>query len=517
VSALPALAQSCYHAGAVSAPPFAKILIANRGEIAVRIIRACREMGIRSVAVFSEADRESLHVLLADEAVLIGPPQASESYLAIDRITDAARATGAEAVHPGYGFLAENARFAEACAAAGLAFIGPPAPAIRAMGDKLAARRAAIQSNVPVVPGTQTAIADDGAAARLVGEIGLPVMIKAAHGGGGKGMRLVREAGEVASALRAARSEAQAAFGDGTVYVERYVEDPRHIEIQILADAHGAVVHLGERECSIQRRHQKLIEECPSPFVDADLRRRMGEAACRVAAAVGYVNAGTVEFLVDRDRNFYFLEMNTRIQVEHPVTELVTGVDLVKQQIRIAAGEKLGLVQDDVTWTGWAIECRINAEDPYAGFIPSPGRITGLRPASGPGVRDDSGVYSGYTIPRYYDTLMAKLIVWGADRETAIARMARALSEYTVVGVTTTIPLLMRVIGDEEFGAGRISTHFLDRRLGADRAEARGDHRAVALIAAAIAAYEKAGRQEAAAPVSSARASGWRRPPWRQS
>jgi acetyl-CoA carboxylase biotin carboxylase subunit len=506
---------SCYHSGAVTRP-FAKVLIANRGEIAVRIIRACREMGIATVAVFSDADRESLHVMLADEAVQLGPAPASESYLAVDRIIDAARATGAAAVHPGYGFLAENADFAEACAAAGLVFIGPPPAAIRAMGDKIAARRVAMEMKVPVVPGTAEPLADDAAAARVAAEVGYPVMIKAAMGGGGKGMRLVRTPGELAAGLRAARSEAGAAFGDRAVYVERYVEEPRHIEIQVLADAHGTVVHLGERECSIQRRHQKLVEESPSPFVTPELRRRMGDAACRVAAAVGYANAGTVEFLVDPDGAFYFLEMNTRLQVEHPVTELVTGRDIVKDQLRIAAGDRVGVSQADVTWNGWAIECRINAEDPYASFIPCPGRITSLRPAGGPWVRDDSGVYDGCIIPRFYDTLMAKLIVWGPDRAAAIARMARALGEYKVVGVQTTIPVLQHVMADPDFAAGRLSTHFLDRLLLADRPEAGGRRRTVALVAAALAAYDRAGRQ---ATVPAPAASGaWRqaaRPGWR--
>ena len=492
--------------------PFRKVLIANRGEIAVRVIRACREMGIASVAVFSEADRESLHVLLADEAVLLGPPPAAESYLAVDRIIAAARTTGADAVHPGYGFLAENAAFAEACGAAGLVFIGPPPAAIRSMGDKMAARRVAVQLRVPVVPGTERPLGDDAEAARIASEVGYPVMVKAAMGGGGKGMRLVRTPGELPGALRAARSEASAAFGDAAVYIERYVEEPRHIEVQVLGDGHGNVVHLGERECSIQRRHQKLIEESPSPFVDPDLRRRMGEAACRIAAAVGYVNAGTVEFLVDGDRNFYFLEMNTRLQVEHPVTELVTGRDLVKQQLRIAAGEKLGFTQDDVAWNGWAIECRINAEDPYAGFIPSPGRIVSLRPASGPWVRDDSGVYSGYTIPRFYDTLMAKLIVWGSDREAAIACMTRALAEYKVVGVQTTIPILQHIMRDEDFVAGRLSTQFLERLMGVDRPEAAGRRRTVALIAAALAAYDRAGKR---APAPAPPGPGaWRQATW---
>jgi acetyl-CoA carboxylase, biotin carboxylase subunit len=492
-------------------PPFATVLIANRGEIAVRVIRACREMGIGTVAVFSEADRESLHVLMADRAVPLGAAPASESYLNADKIIAAARATGAEAVHPGYGFLAENADFAEACAAAGVTFIGPPPAALRSMGNKMAARRVAIQMSVPVVPGMERPVADDAEAVRLASDVGYPIMIKAALGGGGKGMRLVRRQEELAGALRAARSEAGAAFGDAAVYIERYVEEPRHIEIQILADGHGGVVHLGERECSIQRRHQKLIEESPSPFVTPELRRQMGDAACRVAAAAGYVNAGTVEFLVDRERNFYFLEMNTRLQVEHPVTELVTGRDLVKEQLRIAAGEKLGFGQDDVAWNGWAIECRINAENPYAGFLPSPGRIASLRPATGPWVRDDSGVYAGYTIPRFYDTLMAKLIVWGPSREAAIARMARALAEYKVVGVPTTIPILQHIVGNDDFVAGRLSTHFLDRLLGSDRPEAAGRRRTIALVAAALAAFDRAGKQT---PMTSPTPAAWRQAGW---
>jgi len=501
--------------------PFGKVLIANRGEIAVRVIRACRELGIKTVAVFSEADRESLHVLLADEAVPIGPPPATESYLVIDKLIAAARATGAEAVHPGYGFLAENAKFAQACLDAKLTFIGPPPAAIRAMGDKMAARRVAIKMGVPVVPGTEQPVSDDAEAVRVAERVGYPVMLKAAMGGGGKGMRLVRAPGELTGALRAARSEAGAAFGDAAVYIERYVEEPRHIEIQILADAHGGVVYLGERECSIQRRHQKLVEESPSPFVTPEMRRRMGEAACRVAAAVGYVNAGTVEFLVDRERNFYFLEMNTRLQVEHPVTELVTGRDLVKDQLRIAAGEKLGFGQDDVVLHGWAIECRVNAEDPFASFIPSPGKVVGLQAPGGPWVRNDTGVYAGCTISRFYDTLMAKLIVWGPDREAAIARMGRALGEYTVAGVQTTIPILQRIVAHPDFVAGRLSTGFMERLLAADKPEAAGRHRMIALIAAALTAYERAGRPTPAAgphagPASTA--SAWRqalRPGWR--
>ncbi|MGH7415097.1 MAG: ATP-grasp domain-containing protein, partial [Candidatus Rokuibacteriota bacterium] len=369
----------------------------------------------------------------------------------------------------------------------------------------------------PMVPGTLEPLAGEAEAREAARRIGFPVMLKAAMGGGGKGMRLVRAPGELAGALRGARSEAGAAFGDAAVYIEGYVEEPRHVEIQVLADAHGGVVYLGERECSIQRRHQKLVEESPSPFVPPEMRRLMGEAACRVAAAVGYVNAGTVEFLVDRDRRFYFLEMNTRLQVEHPVTELVTGRDLVRDQLRIAAGEKLGFGQDDVALDGWAIECRVNAEDPFASFMPSPGKVSGLRVPSGPGVRDDTGIYAGCTIPRFYDTLIAKLIVWGPDREAAIARMTRALGEYEVVGVQTTIPILQRVIAHPDFIAGRLSTGFMERLLAVDRPEAAGRHRTIALIAAALTAYERAGHQAPPATPPAA-PSAWRqalRPHWR--
>jgi acetyl-CoA carboxylase biotin carboxylase subunit len=498
-------------------PLFTKVLIANRGEIAVRVIRACREMGIATVAVFSEADREALHVLQADEAVAIGPAPAAESYLSQDKIIAAARTTGAQAIHPGYGFLAENADFAEACAAAGLVFIGPPPAALRATGDKLAARRVAAKLGVPLVPGTSQPLADGAEAARAAAEIGYPVMIKAALGGGGKGMRLVRAYAELEGALRSARSEAGSAFGDATVYIEKYIAAPRHIEIQVLADAHGAVVHLGERECSIQRRNQKLVEESPSPCVIPELRRLMGEAACRIAAAAGYVNAGTVEFLVDRDGKFYFLEINARLQVEHPVTEFVTGRDLVREQIRIAAGEKLGYAQEDIAFSGHAIECRINAEDPDANFMPSPGKILGLRAPGGPWVRDDSGVYEGYTVPRYYDTLMAKLIVWAPDREAAIARMDRALAEYHVSGLRTTLPVLRRIVRHPDFAAGKLDTGFMERLPGG---HGTGSRRTVALIAAVLEAYERAGREAAPAaaqgPGPWARAgrpgaSGWRR------
>ncbi len=484
----------------------------------MRVIRACRELGLGTVAVFSDADREALHVLMADEAYPIGPSEPAASYLAVERIVQVAKAAGADAIHPGYGFLSENPLFAEACVAAGLTFIGPPAAAMRAMSDKTAARRTAIGLQVPVVPGTVSAVGDDAEAARIARDIGYPVMVKAAMGGGGKGMRLVHAERDLPDALRMARAEAGGAFGDPSVYLERVVPEPRHIEIQILADTHGNLVHLGERECSIQRRHQKLIEESPSPVVDGAMRARMGEAACRIAAAAGYVNAGTVEFLVDRDRNFYFLEMNTRLQVEHPVTEMVTGVDLVREQLRIAAGEPLALRQSDVDVRGAAIECRINAEDPFAGWLPSPGTITGLRVPEGPWVRNDSGAYEGCTVPRFYDTLVAKLIVWGADRDDAIRRMRRALGEYRVAGVRTTIPALARILEHPDFVAGRLSTALLERIVPTLR-PGEGRHRAVALIAAALTAYERAGRSTppAARPPSAWRlggrsAWGWRRP-----
>ena len=484
-----------------------KLLVANRGEIAVRVVRACRELGIATVAVYSEADREAPHVQLADEAYAIGAAPATESYLVVDRLVQTARRAGADAVHPGYGFLSENPVFAEACAQGGLTFVGPPAAAMRRMGSKTAARSLARELGVPMVPGTLDAVASDADAARAARDIGYPVMLKAAMGGGGKGMRLVRRAEDLAEALRAARAEAGAAFGDAAVYLERAVVEPRHIEIQIVADTHGNVIHLGERECSIQRRHQKLVEECPSPFVDAELRARMGEAACRLARAAGYVNAGTVEFLVDAERNFYFLEMNTRLQVEHPVTEMVTGIDLVHEQLRVAAGDTLVLAQADVAWRGWAIECRVNAEDPFAGWLPSPGTITSLHAPAGPWVRDDSGIYEGYTVPRFYDTLMSKLIVWGADRDAACERMLRALAEYRVVGVRTTIPALTRIIAHPDFRAGRLSTAFLERVLPELRAN-DGRFATIAVIAAVLAEHEGARRVPAAA--ESAALPAWR-------
>jgi acetyl-CoA carboxylase biotin carboxylase subunit len=488
-----------------------KVLVANRGEIAVRVIRACRELGLGTVAVFSEPDREALHVQLADEAYLIGPAAARESYLAIDKLIAIARRAGADAVHPGYGFLAENWRFAEACQAAGLTFIGPPPSAIRTMGDKTAARQLARHLGVPMVPGTVHPLTSDEEASAAARELGFPLMVKAALGGGGKGMRLVRRETDLADALRLARVEAQGAFADAAVYLERLVSEPRHVEVQILADTLGNVIHLGERECSIQRRHQKLIEECPAPGMDALRREQMGEAACRLARAAGYVNAGTVEFLIDGSGDFYFLEMNTRLQVEHPVTELVTGIDIVHQQLRVAAGEPLGSTQSDIFWRGAAIECRINAEDPYAGWLPSPGTITGLRPAAGPGIREDSGVYEGFTVPGDYDTLMSKLVAWGTDREGAMARMRRALAEYRVAGVRTTIPVLRQIIAHEDFLAGRLSTDLLERLLPGFRA-ADDRHRSIAVLGAVLSEYE---RQEqatvpATAPVNGA-SSAWRR------
>jgi acetyl-CoA carboxylase biotin carboxylase subunit len=473
---------------------FQKVLIANRGEVAVRVIRACREAGIRTVAVFSEADRDALHVRLADEAHPIGPPPAGQSYLVIDRVVGVARQAGAEAVHPGYGFLSENARFAEACRAAGLVFIGPPPSAIARMGDKTAARRAALEAGVPVVPGTPDPVGSDAEADRAARALGFPVMIKAARGGGGKGMRLVAAPGELESALRLARSEAGSAFGDTAVYLEKVIVEPRHVEIQVLADAHGQILHLGERECSIQRRHQKLVEESPSPAVDAALRAAMGSAACRLLASTGYQNAGTVEFLLDAERRFYFLEVNTRLQVEHPVTELVTGVDLVQEQLRIAAGERLGYTQGDIAAHGWAIECRISAEDPAGGFLPSPGRIATWRQPAGPWVRVDAGVDQGAEVPLHYDPMMAKLIVWGGDREEAVRRMRRALDEFAIAGVRTTIPFHRAVMRHPDFLAGRLTTAFVEHAFPGGRGlpAPSPDRVRVAAVAAALRARARA-------------------------
>jgi acetyl-CoA carboxylase biotin carboxylase subunit len=443
---------------------FKKLLIANRGEIAVRVIRACRELGISPVAVYSEADASALHVRLADEAYLLGPAPSVESYLKIERVVEAAMQSGAEAIHPGYGFLAENAEFARAVTSAGLTFIGPPARALELMGSKTSARRAAINASAPVVPGTNEPLASLQEARETAESVGYPVMLKAAAGGGGKGMRLVSSDTELASAFETAQSEAAAAFGDASVYIEKAIERPRHIEIQVFADTHGNFVHLGERECSIQRRHQKVIEECPSPINDAALREAMGASAVEIARAADYVGAGTVEFLVsDLTREFYFLEMNTRLQVEHPVTELVTGFDLVREQIRVAAGEPLSFTQTEVSWTGHAVECRVYAEDPEHDFMPSPGRITHLRVPAGPFVRDDGGVYAGAEVSIYYDPLISKLATWGRTRAEAIERMRRALSEYAVGGIKTTLPFFREVMRDAEFVAGRLDTGFIAR------------------------------------------------------
>ena len=443
---------------------FGKVLIANRGEIAVRLIRALRELDIRSVAVYSDADRAALHVRMADEAAHIGPAPSSESYLSMDGILDAARRHGAEAIHPGYGFLSENADFAAACEATGLVFIGPSADAIRKLGSKTRARILAKQAGAPVVPGTEEPAGNLERARAVAHELGYPVLLKAAAGGGGKGMRRVNAESELEAAIRDASSEAERSFRNGEVYIEKALDRPRHIEIQVLGDKHGNLIHLGERECSIQRRHQKVIEECPSPLValHPDMRTAMGEAALRVARAAGYSNAGTAEFLVDADRNFYFLEMNTRLQVEHPVTELVTGLDLVHWQLRIAAGERLTFTQEDIQWRGWAMECRVYAEDPDHGFFPSPGQIVQLTEPEGPGVRLDSGVYAGWNVPIDYDPLLAKLAVWAADRPAVIARMRRALDEYAITGIRTNLAFFRELLADPEFVAGQLHTTFLD-------------------------------------------------------
>ena len=444
---------------------FRKVLVANRGEIAVRLVRGLREMGIASVAAYSDADRESLAVRIADEAAHVGPSPSAESYLRIENILAAAQEHGVDAIHPGYGFLSENAEFAEACAKAGIVFIGPPAAAIRKLGSKTAARQLAIAAGAPVVPGTETALSSWEEARRTAGNLGYPLLLKASAGGGGKGMRRVDRESDLQAALRDAASEAARAFGNSEVYLEKLVEEPRHIEIQILGDHYGGLIHLGERECSIQRRHQKVIEECPSPLMAAhpDLRERMGQAALQVARAAGYTNAGTVEFLVDRHANFYFLEVNTRLQVEHPVTELVTELDLVEWQLRIAAGERLNLRQQDVTWSGSAIECRIYAEDPENNFLPAPGAILHLSEPSGPGIRLDSGIFEGWTVPLDYDPLLAKLVVWGPSRDTSIRRLDRALSEYVIAGVRNNISFFREILAHPDFRAGKLSTSFIER------------------------------------------------------
>ncbi len=440
---------------------FKKILIANRGEIALRVIRACRELGIETVAVYSEADRESLHVRFADDDVCIGPAPARESYLKIPRIIAAAEITGADAIHPGYGFLAENAEFAEICAASKITFIGPTPEQIRTMGDKAAARATMIANGVPVVPGTPGPVEDVEDALAYAVEMGFPVIIKAAAGGGGKGMRVARDPDDFARSFQTARSEALAAFGNGTVYVEKYLERPRHIEFQILGDTHGNCIHLGERDCSVQRRHQKLIEEAPSPAMTPKLRKQMGDAAVLGAKSINYVGAGTMEMLLDEDGSYYFMEMNTRIQVEHPVTEMLTGVDLVKEQIRVAAGEKMSITETPPL-RGHVIECRVNAEDPAKNFQPSPGRIDVFHPPGGNGVRVDTHVYAGYTVPPFYDSMIAKVICQGRDRAEAVAKMRLALDTFVVQGITTTIPFLGRVMADPHFAKGDVHTKFLE-------------------------------------------------------
>jgi acetyl-CoA carboxylase, biotin carboxylase subunit len=445
----------------VTAWPFQKVLIANRGEIALRVVRACRDLGLRSIAVYSDADREALHVRQADEAYYLGPAQASQSYLNIPALLEVAKRSGAQAVHPGYGFLSENAQFVRACKDAGLIFVGPSSEAQQAMGEKTAARRTAEAVGVPIVPGAMSDIADEAQLGELAERLGYPLMLKAAAGGGGKGIRLVHTSAELLPALRTARSEAQSAFGDGRVYLEKAIAPARHIEVQFIADSHGQVVHLGERECSIQRRHQKLFEESPSPVVNAALRKRLTEATIKLVRSINYVNAGTAEFLLGSDGNFYFLEVNARIQVEHPVTEWCTGIDLVQEQFRVAAGLKLSFTQEQVELRGSAIECRISAEDPEHNFLPATGIVRALQEPSGPGVRVDSALYPGLQVPLYYDPLLAKLIVWGRDREQALGRLRRALAEYQILGVKTTLPFARWLVENERFRAGDMSTDFI--------------------------------------------------------
>jgi acetyl-CoA carboxylase, biotin carboxylase subunit len=472
---------------------FTKILIANRGEIACRVIRACREMNIASVAVYSDADRAALHVRMADEAYHIGPAPSAESYLRREKIIEVAKKSGAQAIHPGYGFLSENAEFVREVSQAGLTFIGPPPEAMELMGGKMSARKVAIEAGVPVVPGTTDPLTSYEDARETAARFGYPVMLKASAGGGGKGMRLVMEESELKSALENSQSEARSSFGDDAVYIEKAIVRPRHIEIQVFSDTHGNHVHLGERECSIQRRHQKVIEEAPSPINSAELRAEMGACAVKVAQAVGYVGAGTVEFLVsDVDRSFYFLEMNTRLQVEHPVTELVTGIDLVREQIRVASGERLSFSQEDVRIHGHAIECRVYAEDPENNFLPSPGKITRLRLPQGPGVRDDGGVYEGSEVSIYYDPMISKFATYGRDRAEAVDRMRRALMEYDVAGIKTTLPFFREVMRDEEFIAGNLDTGFIEK-FNERRKERELDQptQDMAMIAAALSYFQK--------------------------
>ncbi len=492
---------------------FRKVLIANRGEIAVRIIRALREMNISSVAIFSEVDRRSLHVQMADEAVCVGPAPSAESYLVKEKIIAAAQQVSAEAIHPGYGFLSENAAFAKACGDANIKFIGPNWRAIEQMGSKTAARRVAIAAGAPVVPGTEKGVSDPQAAGKIAAELGYPVLLKAAAGGGGKGMRRVDQDAELAAAMSSAASEAERAFGSGEVYLEKLIERPRHIEVQVLGDEHGRLIHLGERECSIQRRHQKVVEESPSPLVLArpEIREEIGEAALRIARAVKYSNAGTLEFLADQSGRFYFLEMNTRLQVEHPVTEWVTGIDLVRWQIRIAAGERLTLRQEDIRWNGSAIECRVYAEDPLNNFFPSPGRLAQYQEPSGPGVRVDGGVYAGWRVPLEYDPLLAKLTVWSDSRAGAIDRMRRAVAEYRVLGIKTNLGLFAQLMSDPGWIEGDLDTGLLERFMQRFKAATpSAESTRASMLAAAQAALHKDAAPQAREPASQWRALGRR-------
>jgi acetyl-CoA carboxylase biotin carboxylase subunit len=490
-----------------------KILIANRGEIAVRVMRTCRELGIQTVAVFSEADRSALHVRLADQAVCVGPPPSRESYLVQERILEAAKRTGADAIHPGYGFLSENASFVRACEKAGVIFIGPPASAMDAMGEKTRARQNMVKANVPVVPGSTEPFPSLEAARAYAQEIGFPIMLKAAGGGGGKGMRKVDQAKDFDSAWRGARGEAASAFGNDAVYIEKYLEKPHHVEVQVFADQHGNVCHLNERECSAQRRHQKVVEETPSPILTPKLRAQMGEIAVRAAKAVGYVGAGTIEFLVDVHRNFYFLEMNTRLQVEHPVTEWNTGLDLVRWQIKVAEGEEIPF-KNGVEPRGHSIEVRIYAEDPAQNFMPSPGKIRYLRVPGGPNVRDDSGVYPGFTVPNFYDPMISKLSVWAPTRPEAIARMRRALREYVVKGITTNVRYLDAILAHPEFQGGDYDTSFLPRQHEQLLANPDGSLEELAMVAGVIDAYERDQKRAKALPVA-ASGNGGGIAPWR--
>lgn len=490
---------------------FKKVLIANRGEIAIRVMRACRELGIKTVAVYSEVDKHALFAKYADEAYPIGPAPASQSYLNMDNILDVAHHTGAEGIHPGYGFLSENAEFSDRCEKEGIKFIGPSGKAIESVGSKIAAKKTMAAAGIPIIPGSETGVTDLDEAKEIARAVGYPVIVKASAGGGGIGMKVVRKEEELIPSIESAQRVAKSSFRDSTVFIEKYLEEPRHIEFQILADQHGNIIHVGDRECSIQRRHQKLIEESPSPVLTAKLRKKMGADAVKAASAINYTNAGTIEFLYSKG-NYFFLEMNTRLQVEHPITEVVTGVDLAKEQLRIAAGEELSWEQKDIRQTGWAIECRLNAEDPLNNFTPSPGKLRRYRSSGGPGVRVDSGVHTGYTITPYYDSLISKLTVWGRDRMEAIERMKRALYEYIIVGVTTNIPFHKAVMNNEHFRRGELTTHFIDdhniiaevekiieaeKEKGVTLASALGmEDKKVAAITAAVGAYIRAGERK---------------------